>query len=302
MRPLPAEAVHISFEPAPYRMAMGLTACPWSEWLELDDRYVPEMAERRELLAKQRNEVLVSVPGSEVACRETLDRLGAHLPEQYPDWFVRNGRLLENRLTGEIWDVVQPPCGPLALAARLVQEDLCIIQLEGGVPVLTAGVVCFPSRWRLLDKIARPLADVHGPVPLYQERLARPVDRFMAMVRPGHVAARFNWSVLDNPALFQCGGKFRSDHSSAVTADNAAERLFVRVERQTLSRLPASGAVLFTIRVHVYPLQRITVPVEIAARLAEAVRVLPEETAHYKSLLRFRAALLEYLDRRVAAG
>jgi dimethylamine monooxygenase subunit A len=150
MRPLPAEAVHISFEPAPYRMAMGLTACPWSEWLELDDRYVPEMAERRELLAKQRNEVLVSVPGSEVACRETLDRLGAHLPEQYPDWFVRNGRLLENRLTGEIWDVVQPPCGPLALAARLVQEDLCIIQLEGGVPVLTAGVVCLtrsPVRW-----------------------------------------------------------------------------------------------------------------------------------------------------------
>jgi dimethylamine monooxygenase subunit A len=302
MRPLPAETVHICFEPGPYRMAMGLTACPWSEWLELDDRSAPELAERRGLLEKQRGEVLVALPGSEAACRETLDRLGAHLPEQYPDWFVSNGRPLENRLTGEILDIAQPPGGPLALAGRLVQEGPCIIQLEGGAPVLTAGVVCFPSRWRLLDKIGRPLTDIHGPVPFYQERLTRPVDRFMAMVRPGHVVARFNWSVLDDPALFQLGGKFRSDRNHAVTAENAGERLFVRAERQTLSRLPASGAVLFTIRVHVYPLQRIVAQAEIAVRLAEAVRVLPEETVHYKSLLRFRAPLPQYLRRRAMTG
>lgn len=201
---------------------------PWSEWLELDDRYVPELAERRERLAKQRGEVLVALPGSEAACRETLDRPGAHRPAQYPDWFVGNGRLLENRLTGEISDMTQSPGGPLALAGRLVQEDLCIIQLQGGAPVLTAGVVCVPSRWRLLDKIGRPLTDIHGPVPFYQERLARPVDRFMAMVRPGHVAARFNWSVLNDPALFQLGDKFRSDRNHAVPAENAGERLFLR--------------------------------------------------------------------------
>ena len=36
----------------------------------------------------------------------------------------------------------------------------------------------------------------------------------------------------------------------AVTAENAGQRLHLRVERQTLSRLPRTGAVLFTIRTH----------------------------------------------------
>ena len=36
----------------------------------------------------------------------------------------------------------------------------------------------------------------------------------------------------------------------AVTAESAGQRLHLRVERQTLSRLPRTGAVLFTIRTH----------------------------------------------------
>ena len=36
--------------------------------------------------------------------------------------------------------------------------------------------------------------------------------------------------------------------------DNAGQRLHLRVERQTLSRLPKSNAVLFTIRTYMDPL------------------------------------------------
>ena len=39
-------------------------------------------------------------------------------------------------------------------------------------------------------------------------------------------------------------------HQDGVTAENAGQRLHLRVERQTLSRLPRTGAVLFTIRTH----------------------------------------------------
>ena len=75
--------------------------------------------------------------------------------------------------------------------------------------MFTAASLCFPSRWRLLDKIGKPLAAVHGPVPLYAERLAGPVDRFMRNLKPGHIASRLNWSLLDDPALFQPAGKWR---------------------------------------------------------------------------------------------
>lgn len=293
---LPAQAMHLTFEPGPYRMAMGLTAAPWAKWLEIDERYPEEMAEKRRLLQEQRHEVLALTEDAEAVGRETLETLVSHLPEHHPAWFSRTGRCLRNRLTDENWDLDALPCGPLEAASLLVQEDLCVIELRAGVPTLTAGAVCFPTRWRLRDKIGRPLLEVHKPVPFYAEKLGRPVDRFMASVKPGHVAVRFNWSVLDNPALFQPGGRFKTDRNETITAGNAGEKLYVRVERQTLTRLPSTDSVLFTIRVHVYPMQRMTERPGIAARLAEAIRGLPPETAHYKSLARFREPVLAYLD------
>ena len=301
MTPPPAEAIHLSFDAGPYRMAMGLIALPESEMIELDDCYADEMAQRRTLLAEQRAEVFHAVPGSEPARQAVLDRLAVYLPERFPAWFARDGALLSNRLTGETWNLEALPADPLIVAAQLVQEDLCVVEADAeGAILLTAGVVCFPSRWRLAEKIGRPLPMVHERVPFYGDKLARPVDRFMAMLKPGKLAMRLNWSILDNPALFQLGGKFRDRLNAAITPDNAGDRLFVRVERQTLSRLPHSAAVLFTIRVHVYPLATIVARPEIARRLAEAVRALPPETSHYKSLPTFQAAILAYLDRRAA--
>jgi hypothetical protein len=163
------------------------------------------------------------------------------------------------------------------------------------VPRFTAAVLCFPSRWRLHDKIGRPLQEVHGPVPLYADRLARPVNRFMQHVKQGHVAQRLNWSVMDDPALFQITGHGRDGINAEITAANAGTKLSLRVERQTLRRLPRSDAVLFGIRVHVYPLARVITTPALASRLAEAVRVLPLEMSRYKSLGTFKDALLAWL-------
>ena len=280
-------------------MSMSLTAVPASEWFELDERYADEMAERRRLLAERRDDVFGVLPEAEDASSEVLQRLVAYLTTQFPQWFSRDGNTLVNRLTDETWDLAEPSCHPLELAGRLVQEDLCIIQTsEDAPPRFTAAILCFPSRWRLNEKLGKPLTAVHGPVPHYAERLATPVDRFMAKVKPGHIASRLNWSVLDDSAMYQPTGKWREATNAAITADNAGDTLYLRVERQTLTRLPQSGAVLFGIRVHSYKLAfAITRPV-VAARLAEAVRALPEETVHYKSLKAFGPALLAWLDAR----
>ncbi|HEX2942079.1 MAG TPA: DUF3445 domain-containing protein [Rhodopila sp.] len=295
MRPLPEQVVHLPFGSGPYRMAMDLVTVPEAAWFEIDRQYQAELAEKRRLLESRRDDVFAVTPGSEAARAETLAMVATALATHHPDWFSRDGRRLRNRLTGEAWDTEAPPCDPLELAGRLVQEDLCLIQNTAKGPMLAAAVLCFPSRWRLADKIGKPLAAVHAPVPLYADRLARPVDRFMRHLKPGHIAARLNWSVLDDPALFQPAGKWRQDMQHDITAANAGERIFLRVERQTLRRLPTSDAVLFGIRVHVYPLHRMA---RYASRLAAAVRALPPDIQHYKSLLPFRAALLAWLDAR----
>jgi len=298
LTPLPHETIHLPFEPGPYRMAMGLVAVPETKWFDIDDRYSVEMAERQRLMAERRTDVFGMEPRSGAACAETLTMLIEHLTRVYADWFACDGTVFHNHLTGATWRLGDDE--PLALAGRLVQEDLCLIEASPEGPRLTAAVVCFPSRWRLQEKLGRPLAEVHARVPFYGDRLARPVDRFMGHVRPGHISVRLNWSVMDDPTLFQPTGKWRAAHDATITEQNAGDRLFLRVERQTLRRLPVSGAVLFGIRVHVYPLAGAVTTPGTAAGLAEALRALPAQTAHYKSLPMFQIALLAWLDRRAS--
>ncbi len=299
MRPLPPRPLPLPFEDPPYRMAMGLTACPEAEWFALDDHYPAEMAERRALLGARHAEVFATTPGSEDARAETLALLATHLPRHHPEWFTSEGSWLENRLTGERWNLAAPPCDPLELAGRLVQDDLCLIAPGAR---LAAAIVCFPSRWRLSEKIGRPLMEVHGPVPLYAERLGAAVDRFMGALKPGRIALRRNWSLTDDGALFQPTGKFRGERDASITAENAGERLFLRSERQTFRLLPRSGAVLFGIRVYSHPIAEVVRVPGAAHRLAAAARALPEAVGRYKSFPVYGDALLAHLDAAAGAG
>jgi hypothetical protein len=307
MRGLPEQAVHLPFSGGPHRMAMDLVTVPEAVWFELDQRYEAEMEERRRLLATSHSQVFAAGAMSDAARTEALTLIVAALTAHHPDWFTQDGPLLHNHLTAEAWQrsaeagqlsapVAGPALDPLELAARLVQEDLCLIQNGDDGPMFTAGVVCFPSRWRLREKIGKSLSAVHGPVPLYADRLARPVDRFMRHLKVGPIASRLNWSLLDDPALFQPTGKWRVDSDAGISTENAGNKLYLRVERQTLRRLPDSGAVLFGIRVHCYPLDQVIDRPTRAATLAEAVRALPADILHYKSVLPFRDAVLGWLD------
>jgi hypothetical protein len=89
-------------------------------------------------------------------------------------------------------------------------------------------------------------------------------------------------------------------HDDSITSENAGEKLWLRMERQTLRRLPHTQDVLFTIRIYVHPLHTLAARPERAAALAEAIRALPPELQTYKSVRPFRQAILAWLDRCVA--
>jgi hypothetical protein len=206
---------------------MGMRPLEASAWLEVDAHVDAELALKASLLATNYDDVVATNPQGEAGSRELLDEVVNFLKEHHPE---RN----RGRTPGEP-EIVQ--------ASRLVQEDLCVLVKEDAWR-LRAACVCFPSRWRLATKIGTTLDEIHAPVPGYDDELAHPTNSFFDRLTPERSFWRLNWTLLDSPALFQ--------PTSARTAPSGElADWYFRVERQTLRQLPASRAVVFTIRTYV---------------------------------------------------
>lgn len=164
--------------------------------------------------------------------------------------------------------------GGLPEAALAVHEDLCLLtkQPDEEVYRLIGAAVAWPSDWHPAEKIGRPLRALHAPIAGYEEQLATGVDRFMETLRPGPIYARCNWFIAATGERRWLPDRPATQAFAHVTPDNAGETLFVRSERQTLRRLPQTGAILFTIGIYVEPLGTLS-PANIAM-LGKAVQTL----------------------------
>jgi dimethylamine monooxygenase subunit A len=287
------------FAPGPFRLSMGLRPLDLQDWIEPDEHMAVELAEKARLLRDHHQEVFAVLPEATKSTTEVLELLAAHLPARFPTLYRREGPLLTNLVMQQTWDLAQPALHPLDLAGRLVQEDLCLMarQAPRDVYCLVGASLCFPTRWRLAEKMGKPLQAIHAPVPAYDAQLASTLDRFFARLRPDKPVWRCNWSLVDDPRLFQPTGPGQSECNGEITADNAGEKVWLRMERQTLRRLPRTRAIVFTIRVHVRPLGHLARCPERAALFAATLRALPEPMRLYKSLPPFLAAVLAWLDR-----
>lgn len=293
-RPLP-----LTFLQGPSsRLGMGLNALDPADWLWPDERFEAEVAERERLLRERPGDVLALLLGAGPAAAELLEAVAAFLLAHHADRHRREGETLHGP-GGRSVDLADPH--PLRAAARLVQEDLCLMQAPSlGAPyALTGAALCFPAHWRLADKLGRPLAAIHAPVPGFAERLGAPVDRLFANLAVERPVWRANWSVVESPALFHPQPR---EAVPDLAAEDAGRRLWVRVERQTLRRLPRTRAVVFTIRTLVGPLGEVAAEPAVAAALAAGLRGLDPAMAAYKGVPALAAALLGWLDRRAAGG
>jgi uncharacterized protein (DUF2249 family) len=286
----------------PFRLMAGLQTLDLRDWIEPDERFASELAEKERLLRERHAEVFSVLSEALDGSTEVLELLVNHLPTRFPTRYRMEGNTLYNLVTQQVWDLAQHDLHPLDLAGRLVQEDLCLMQHEptNNTYRLVGASLCFPTRWRLADKMGKPLTAIHDPVPGYEEQLASTVDRFFERLRAEKPVWRINWGLIDDPTLFQPTGHGRKGLNPDITPDNAGEKLWIRMERQTLRRLPRTQDVLFTIRVHIRPLQHLLSHPERAATLASAIRGMPEPLRLYKSLPPFLNAVLAWLDR--AAG
>lgn len=164
-----------------------------------------------------------------------------------------------------------------------------------GIHRLAGGVVCFPSSWALREKLGHTMAEVHGPVPGLNAELGRQIDIFLQRMAPGDVWRRENWSLSRDPSLNHHPSHQRPRIDDTVTLDE----VWLRLEHQLLMKLPASGSMLFGIRVEVFALREMMTDAMATARLARLVATMSEEAAAYKGLATGRRALLAILEHKV---
>jgi Haem-dependent oxidative N-demethylase, alpha subunit-like len=219
---------YVPLEGRRWRLHMGLRPLVASRWLEFDATSDELIERKRDLIARERERVVVADDGAAEPCAELLEVVRDHLAEHHPER-------------------VRPVGGdhPLVEAALAVSEDLCVLA-RADAWRLVAAVVCFPSRWDLRTKLGRTLSEIHGPVPGYEGALARPVDAFFDRLDATRGFWRLNWTLLDSPELYL------PDGSRAAPSGDLADWYF-RVERQTFRRLARTGAAVFTIRTYVAP-------------------------------------------------
>lgn len=224
------------------------------DWLRVDGAFAAQMAARDRLVADRGEDVVWMAAEARPAAVETLD---AALEWAAPRGFTRRGqtvtrpdgkRVLLNRVT------------PLAVLARLVQQDVCILERRGTEHVLTAAALCFPASWTLAEKRLKPLTAIHAPVTEYGPGLAARVQRLFDGIKPGRPLWRANALAYDDPALYQ--PRLEADPRPAP-----GRREFIRSEVQVLARLPRTGAIVFTI--HTQVIDRTGLSVAQANALAE---------------------------------
>lgn len=184
--------------------------------------------------------------------------------------------------------------GGLPEAALAAHEDMCLLTKREGEEVyrLIGAAVAWPSDWHPKDKIGLPLRALHAPIAGYEEHLATGVDRFMETLKPGAIYGRCNWFIAPTRARRWLASEQTDAPFAHVTPDNAGETLFVRSERQTLRRLPETGAIVFTIGIYVEPLHALSG--DNVARLAMAAQTLVQGEGDRRSVDDYARSLLRY--------
>ena len=177
------------------------------------------------------------------------------------------------------------PGAAYAAVSDAVQEDF-VVQLRepDGTDRAIAVYVCFPSGWRPESILGWSFGRIHARVPDFADQDVAARSLVAAMVERGPYV-RFVWTLVAHGEL-----DHHPDDGPGTRFEPSAREGWLRVERQVTVPFAEEESALFLIRTYLYPFA--TLASEERATLAEAVRAMPESTAHYKGLAGRREAIL----------
>eukprot|EP00977_Amphora_coffeiformis_P018370 scaffold6436_cov158-Amphora_coffeaeformis.AAC.4 len=253
--------------------------------------------------------VYVQEKDSVAAQKETLDLFLHYLPLRYPDYYDYDpqAQTITVKPFQQTYRIQDYASRPLELCARIVQEDLVLMRPSRPTDdsksfAMAAAAVVF-SFQELQEKLSKPVEWIHAPVPHFHTQLRKTLDlTFGKLLKIEQPMWRNNWAIapsgtLDEPVY----------GSEAATANRklpgkpsveALESKFLKVEYQTIRRLPQSGYLLFTIKTMADSLSGLREVPAAALCLAKSIQGMSPAMQAYKGIENAETceAVLEYLE------
>ncbi len=221
------------------RRLPGVMPMEPGQWLQQDEAYQGQLAEKARLIEECPELVHALSDGARPAAEELLDHVLAELSE------TGGFTLTDERVALPDGTLVAiDRRNPLITLSKIVQEDFVIMEKPDGSDehVLTGALLCFPASWTLAQKFMKPLIAIHVPVESYDGNVAKRVQRMFDAIRPGRGLWRANALFYEDHALFH--PRLENDPRDRP---EVCEANYLRSERQSLVRLPKTNAVIFSI-------------------------------------------------------
>jgi hypothetical protein len=296
------EAISRKAPEAAPAFTIGVKPLGIEDWFEIGSDLAHYLGEKHRLEAIHGDALFMAEPETEAAQREVLDLAATYLPERYPHFYKKSAAGIAIGPGETEVATGQSALPPLRRAAHLVPDDLVLMRRGDDGWRIAAASLCFPSSWSLAEKFGRPLHEVHAPVPGFGggTRNAQLIARMFDNLKVELPVWRQNWSLYGDDDLHHP----KSKSGQTDIPGQYGDALFLRRERQTLRKLPASGDIVFTIAIHIDPVEHVAAMqggantlAEVAAQLAE----MSDEQLAYKGMSGRRDTVLQRL-RCLAAG
>jgi dimethylamine monooxygenase subunit A len=276
--------------------------------LDVDEHYVAECRDKAITLEQDPGRC-ASLPHMMDAEWDFLEFTMESLARDYPEQFSlsKNGKAWTwiNRPLGieqsfVFGDAATLPMGPFEYMGRQVQGDFVLLDQREDTLFADAGIVTSQADWSLAFNVGMSWHEWHGPVP--QVTKLGVMDRalkFLMSLQQANPVRRLNWTMTINPRLDTSPENYPlwGGDRNKVTEQNAGELAHLRVELQTLFRMPRSNAIVFSIRCYLISMQEMATYPRWAKRFHRVLRDLHPDLVEYKGITKYQQAVVAWLSR-----
>ncbi|KAI9732188.1 MAG: hypothetical protein M1834_004285 [Cirrosporium novae-zelandiae] len=233
-----------------YHQTMSITKMEIDWWIELENTYRKRIEQRRELFRKHGNMVLDYLPGSELACKELMEMVLQFVCARYPQYFSlsSDNTIFHNKILNTETKIKSKH--PLHVLLENIPEDFAITlrNPETGYYHFRAGLLCSALGWNVQTKLGMDLPSIHTPIPDYKEKMQFSMDRYFTKKPTDRAIQRGSWGLEVDQPLFMPPGDPKETYRLSQDPNLTLDRLHLRVDWQTLRRLPLSAAIVFNFK------------------------------------------------------